>query len=87
MRSDRKSEKEFKKQKKKNTKIKGFSRFLSIIYTLAVLCFIGLLIWLNVVPAKYLYPIIGILIVISLFIAPVMFSRNGKPGREQLMYI
>ncbi|MCI8349386.1 MAG: hypothetical protein HFE74_08155 [Firmicutes bacterium] len=87
MRSDRKSEKEFKKQKKKNTKIKGFSRFLSIIYTLAVLCFIGLLIWLNVVPAKYLYPIIGILIVISLFIAPVMFSRNGKPGRRKVAMI
>ena len=47
------------------------------------LCFIALLIWLNVVPAKYFSPLIAVLLVVSLFIVPVMFSRRGKPGRRK----
>ena len=83
MRSDRKREKLLKKMYKKESKIKNVSRVLSIIYTLAAACFIALLVWLNVVPAKYLYPIIAVILVVSLFIAPVMFSRKGKPGRRK----
>ena len=83
MRSDRKREKLLKKMYKKESKIKNVSRVLSILYTLAAACFIALLVWLNVVPAKYLYPIIAVILVVSLFIAPVMFSRKGKPGRRK----
>lgn len=83
MRSDRKRERQLKKEKKRESKFKNVSRVLSVIYVLAVICFTVLLIWLDVMPAKYLYPIIGVLLVVSLFIVPVMFSRRGKPGRRK----
>lgn len=33
-----------------------------------------------------IYPIIAVILVVSLFIAPVMFSRKGKPGRRKGAY-
>ncbi len=83
MRSDRKREKQRRKLQEKESRLKTVSRVFSVIYTLAVVCFIALLIWLNVVPAKYFYPLIAVLLVVSLFIVPVMFSRRGKPGRRK----
>ena len=79
MRSDR-----YKKEKEKQTakKNKGF-RVLSIIYSILVICFIASLLWLNVLPAEYLYPLIGVIVVISLFIVPVMYSKNGKKKLEK----
>ena len=81
MRSKRKQEKQQRKEAAREARLKAVSKVISIVYSLAVLCFMGLLLWLNVMPAKYLYPLIAILFVISLFIVPVMFSRRGKPGR------
>ncbi len=80
MRSDR-----YKKEKEKQTakKNKGF-RVLSIIYSILVICFIASLLWLNVLPAEYLYPLIGVIVVISLFIVPVMYSKNGKKNRKKI---
>lgn len=80
MRSDR-----YKKEKEKHTakKNKGF-RVLSIIYSILVICFIASLLWLNVLPAEYLYPLIGVIVVISLFIVPVMYSKNGKKNRKKI---
>lgn len=83
MRSDRKRAKQLRKSENRDVRLKNISRVFSIIYSVAVICFIVLLIWLNVMPAKYLYPIIGVLLVVSLFIVPVMFSRRGKPGRRK----
>ena len=40
--------------------------------------------WLNVLPAEYLYPLIGVIVVISLFIVPVMYSKNGKKNRKKI---
>lgn len=83
MRSDRRNERIFKKEKERESKLKNISRVLSVIYSLSVICFTVLLMWLDVIPAKYLYPIIGILLVVTLFVVPVMFSRKGKPGRRK----
>lgn len=77
MRRDRK-DREHKKQKKNR-----FCRIVAVIYSILVICFIGLFLWLNVLPAKYLYPLIGILVVISLFIVPVMYSKRGKSSRKR----
>ena len=82
MRSDRKREEKQARKEAKRAKSNRFYRVISVIYTVLALCFIGLLLWLNVLPAKYLYTVIGILILISLFIVPVMFSRRGKPKRK-----
>lgn len=83
MRNKRKQEKQQRKEAAREARLKAVSKVISIVYSLAVLCFMGLLLWLNVMPAKYLYPLIAILFVISLFIVPVMFSRRGKPGRRK----
>lgn len=74
-------------EKDKVHKGNGIYRIISIIYSVIVLCFVGLLIWLGVLPAKYLYALIGILAVVSIFIVPVMFSRNGKPGRKKIAVV
>ncbi len=80
MRSDR-----YKKEKVQQTarKNRGF-RILSIVYSILVICFVASLLWLNVLPAEYLYPLIGVIIVISLFIVPVMYSKNGKKNRKKI---
>ena len=83
MRSKRKQEKQQRKEAAREARLKAVSKVISIVYSLAVLCFMGLLLWLNVMPAKYLYPLIAVLFVVSLFIVPVMFSRRGKPGRRK----
>lgn len=59
-----------------------FSRFLSVIYTLVVLLFFSMAVFLDVFPAKYLT--IGSIAValISLFIIPVLFSKNGIRSRK-----
>lgn len=83
MRSDRKKEERIAKKEKKASKKNGFCRAIAVIYSILVLCFIGLLLWLNVLPAKYLYTLIGVLIVISIFIVPVMYSHRGKTSRKR----
>lgn len=83
MRSARKQEKLQKKEMKKENRLKSVSKVISIIYMLAAVCFVALIVRLNMVPAKYLYPMIGVILVISLFIVPVMFSRFGKSGRRK----
>lgn len=59
-----------------------FFRVASIIYVILAAAFVGLLWWLDVLPAKYFYGGIAILVISSIFIVPVMFSRNGKKGRK-----
>ena len=60
----------------------AFCRLLSIIYVILAGAFTGLLAWMDVLPEKYFWPAIGLLVVASLFIVPVMFSKNGKKGRK-----
>lgn len=86
MRRDRREEimAQLEEDRKREKKKKGnrFCRAVSIIYTLLAAAFIALLLKLNALPEKYLYPAIGILAVASLFIVPVMFSKRGKKGRK-----
>ena len=79
MRSDRRRQE---REEQKTRGNRGF-RILSIIYLILAVCFIASLLWLNVLPPEYLYPIIGVVVVISLFIAPVMYSRNGRKKRKK----
>lgn len=85
MRSDRRKaiaaqlEEEKKAEKKKHN---GFFRVIAVLYTILAVAFVVLLCKLNVLPAKYLYPGIGILALVTLFTVPVMFSKKGKQGRR-----
>ena len=85
MRKDRREEimaqLEADRKKEKKKRDDRFCRTVSVIYTILAAAFIALLLKLNALPEKYLYPAIGILAVASLFIVPVMFSRKGKKGR------
>ena len=86
MRKDRQKEimAQLEAEKRASRKVKGiaFFRTLAVIYTILACAFIALLCWLNVLPAKYLYGGIGLLAVASIFIVPVMFSRNGIKSRR-----
>lgn len=86
MRKDRQKEimAQLEAEKRASRKVKGiaFFRTLAVIYTILACAFIALLCWLNVLPAKYLYSGIGLLAVASIFIVPVMFSRNGIKSRR-----
>lgn len=79
MRSDRRRER---RGRNKQT-TKDYSKILSIIYSVLLVCFIASLIWLNVLPAKYLYPLIIVLLAVSVFIVPVLYSKYGKPERKK----
>ena len=79
MRSERREEE---RRQKAAARGNRFFQVLSVIYTLILAAFIGLLIWINVLPAKYLYSLIAVLILISIFIVPVMFSRYGIRKRK-----
>ena len=86
MRRDRREEiiaqMEAEKRAEKKRRGNGFCRFLSILYTLLAAAFVALLIKLDALPAKYLYAGIAVLVIASVFIVPVMFSKRGKKGRK-----
>ena len=86
MRSDRRREiqAQMEADRKDEMKKRGnmFCRTVSIIYTILAVAFIALLAWLNVLPAKYFWVGVAVLIIASLFIVPVMYSRHGKKGRK-----
>ena len=86
MRRDRREEiiaqMEAEKRAEKKRRGNGFCRFLSILYTLLAAAFVALLIKLDALPAKYLYAGIAVLLIASVFIVPVMFSKRGKKGRK-----
>lgn len=72
------------RRKQANSKNKEFHKILSIIYVVLFLAFAGLLIWLDMLPAKFLYPALGLLLLISVFIVPVLFSKNGNKKRKKI---
>lgn len=82
MRSDKREAREAARRRKAEARGNLFCRMLSIIYTVITLAFIGALIWIDVLPAKLLYPLIGVLALVSLFIVPVMYSRHGIKKRK-----
>jgi len=64
-------------------KKKDFHKILSIVYVVLFVLFAALLIWLDMLPAKFLYPILGVLILVSVFIVPVLFSKHGNAKRQK----
>ena len=67
---------------KKAKKGNGFFVLLALIYLISGGAFLYFLFTLNVLPAKYLYPGVAVLLVITLFTLPCMFSKRGKQGRK-----
>ena len=83
MRSDRREAREAARRQRAAERGNRFYRLLAVIYSIIVLAFVGALIWINVLPAKYLYALIAVLLLISLFIVPVMYSRHGIRKRKR----
>ena len=84
MRSDKREAREAARRQRAAERGLRFYRILAVIYSIIVLAFIGALIWINVLPAKYLYALIAVLLLISVFIVPVMYSRHGIKKRKQI---
>ena len=86
MRSDRRREiqAQMEAERRDEMKKKGniFCRTVSIVYTVLAVAFIALLAWLNVLPEKYFWAGVAVLVIASMFIVPVMYSRHGKKGRK-----
>lgn len=86
MRSDRRREiqAQMEAERRDEMKKKGniFCRAVSIVYTVLAVAFIALLAWLNVLPEKYFWAGVAVLVIASMFIVPVMYSRHGKKGRK-----
>ena len=74
-------------QEQRKLKKNGVYRTIAVIYAILALAFTVMLLWLNVLPAKILYPVVALLIVISLFIVPVMYSKRGKSGRYGRFFV
>ena len=75
---------EAEKRAKKKVKGLAFFRTLAIIYSLLACTFVAVLCKLDVLPAKYLYGGIAVLVFVSIFIVPVMMSRNGIKSRRNV---
>ena len=73
-------------EKKASKKANGlaFFRTLAIIYSLLACAFVALLCKLNVLPTKYLCGGIALLVFVSIFIVPVMMSKNGIRSRRNV---
>ncbi len=73
-------------EKRASKKVKGlaFFRTLAVIYSLLACAFVAMLCKLDVLPAKYLYGGIAILVFASIFIVPVMMSKNGIKSRRNV---
>lgn len=88
MRSERRKEIKAQMEAEKNAAAKKrgntFCRAVSVIYSILAIAFIALLAWLDVLPAKYFISAAAVLVVASLFIVPVMYSKNGKKSRKIL---
>lgn len=86
MRSERQKEilaqLEAERNREKSSKGLVFFRLIAILYVLLAAAFAALLWWLNVLPAKYFYAGLAALVIASVFIVPVMFSRYGIKKRK-----
>ncbi len=73
-------------EKRASKKVKGlaFFRTLAVIYSLLACAFVAMLCKLDVLPAKYLYGGIAMLAFASIFIVPVMMSKNGIKSRRNV---
>ena len=91
MRSERQREilREIEAQERaaRKSRLLAFCRVLSVIYILAAVAFCVVVYKMNVLPEKYIYGGAAALVVLTVFIVPVMFSKNGKKGRKILASI
>ena len=84
MRSERREAREADRRSRAEARGDKIYRVLAIVYTVILVAFIGALIWINVLPAKFLYPLIAVLVLISIFIVPVMYSKYGVRKRKAI---
>ena len=55
---------------------------LAVVYTLAMIAFSGMLIWLNMLPVKYLIPLIAVILAGSFLVDAFLFIRKPKSRRQ-----
>lgn len=79
---DNRKEKEIKK-----SKFGTFTRIWSVLYLISLIAFLGMIIYTDMLPAKYLYSALAIIGVISLLIFPMLYFRNIKKGRKIFAFI
>lgn len=84
MRSERKRrEREEANLKGRKKRKNGFCKKLSIIYCILLILFVALFVVLDVLPPVLFAIITALLLLATLFIAPVLYSDRGKPARKR----
>ena len=61
---------------------KPFHIILVIVYTLLMVCFSAMLIWLNVLPVKYLIPALAVILIGSFFVVMFLNIRKRRSKRR-----
>lgn len=87
MRSDRRTAMEAARRQRAAERSNRLYRILAVIYSVIVLAFVGAMAWINVLPAKYLIALVVVVLLISVFIVPVMYSRHGVKRRKRISAI
>mgnify|MGYP002792679590 CR=1 FL=1 len=70
------------KKNKESSSLHKFTKVWSILYLLVTIAFAGILVYMDLLPFKYLCMAIGIIAVLLLIIFPAMFFRNFKKSRK-----
>lgn len=81
MRSDKNS------KKNKGTGFKTFTRVWSLLYLLTTVIFLGALIYMNLLPAKYLFAGGAVVAVLALLTFPALYFRNFRKSRKIIALI
>lgn len=84
MRSERKKEiqEQLENNKKPKNEGNGFFKTVGIIYILITTAFLSMVWWIDVLPEKYFYGLLGGTFFLSILILPSMFNKKGKVGRK-----
>ncbi|MEG0924177.1 MAG: LCP family protein [Anaerovoracaceae bacterium] len=82
MRRDKKESAKKHEKKNKDNKLKSFTRVWSILYVVLLAAFVGVLIYMNLLPIKLLTIVVAVLLVISLLIFPALYFKSFKKSRR-----
>ncbi len=70
------------KKNKESSGLHKFTRVWSILYLLVTIAFAGVLVYMDLLPFKYLCIAIGVIVVLALMVFPAMFFKNFKKSRK-----
>lgn len=75
------------KRNKENNKLHRFTKVWSVLYALVTIAFLGVLVYMDLLPIKYLCIAAGVIAVLMLITFPALFFKNFKKSRKIISLI